>query len=135
MMMTMMKNMMICWWWWWIDDVCFYNEVVFVRLFAGNQTFRQQGSLVIKLGDTIIPYHEDFKLYITTKLPNPHYTPETSTKVTLVNFTLSPRYPSHSVVSPLTLQRCKNYDLKFTKSDVLHHIFYLNQIFLFIQDV
>ena len=45
---------------------------------------------MIKLGDAVIPYHEDFKFYITTKLPNPHYTPEVSTKVTLVNFTLSP---------------------------------------------
>jgi len=51
---------------------------------------------VIKLGDAIIPYHEDFKFYITTKLPNPHYTPEVSTKVTLVNFTLSPRSGSHA---------------------------------------
>ncbi|KAK2152282.1 hypothetical protein LSH36_335g03002 [Paralvinella palmiformis] len=55
-----------------------------------KQTFKQQSSLVIKLGDAIIPYHEDFKFFITTKLPNPHYTPEISTKVTLVNFTLSP---------------------------------------------
>ena len=46
--------------------------------------------MVIKLGDAIIPYHEDFKFYITTKLPNPHYTPEVSVKVTLINFTLSP---------------------------------------------
>ncbi|KAL5009676.1 hypothetical protein ScPMuIL_011981 [Solemya velum] len=55
-----------------------------------KQTFKQQGSTVIKLGDAVIPYHDDFKFYITTKLPNPHYTPEVSTKVTLVNFTLSP---------------------------------------------
>jgi dynein heavy chain len=55
-----------------------------------QQTFKQAGSTVIKLGDSVIPYHDDFKLYITTKLPNPHYTPEVSTKVTLVNFTLSP---------------------------------------------
>ena len=46
---------------------------------------------MIKLGDAIIPYHDDFRFYITTKLPNPHYTPEISVKVTLVNFTLSPR--------------------------------------------
>ena len=46
---------------------------------------------MIKLGDAVIPYHNDFKFYMTTKLPNPHYTPEVSTKVTLVNFTLSPR--------------------------------------------
>ena len=41
-----------------------------------KQTFKQQGSTVIKLGDAIIPYHDDFKFYITTKLSNPHYTPE-----------------------------------------------------------
>ena len=58
-----------------------------------RQTFKLAGSLVIKLGDGNIPYHEDFKFYITTKLPNPHYTPEVSVKVTLINFTLSPRYP------------------------------------------
>ncbi|CAF1941259.1 unnamed protein product [Rotaria magnacalcarata] len=56
-----------------------------------RQTYRQSGSTVIKLGDAIIPYHDDFRFYITTKLPNPHYSPEISVKVTLVNFTLSPR--------------------------------------------
>lgn len=55
-----------------------------------RQTYKQQGTIVLKLGDVVIPYHEDFKFYITTKLPNPHYSPEVSTKVTLVNFTLSP---------------------------------------------
>ncbi|XP_022353638.1 dynein heavy chain 1, axonemal [Enhydra lutris kenyoni] len=55
-----------------------------------KQTYKQQGNIVLKLGDTVIPYHEDFRMYITTKLPNPHYTPEISTKVTLINFTLSP---------------------------------------------
>ncbi|MBZ3886078.1 Dynein heavy chain 1, axonemal [Sciurus carolinensis] len=55
-----------------------------------KQTYKQQGNIVMKLGDTVIPYHEDFRMYITTKLPNPHYTPEISTKLTLINFTLSP---------------------------------------------
>uniref|UniRef100_A0A8C4HI64 Dynein, axonemal, heavy chain 1 n=1 Tax=Dicentrarchus labrax TaxID=13489 RepID=A0A8C4HI64_DICLA len=55
-----------------------------------QQTFKQQGSTVLKLGDSVIPYHEGFKMYITTKLPNPHYSPEVSTNVTLINFTLSP---------------------------------------------
>ncbi|KAG8128294.1 hypothetical protein E2320_015160, partial [Naja naja] len=55
-----------------------------------KQTYKQQGSIVLKLGDTVIPYHDDFNLYITTNLPNPHYTPELSTKLTLINFTLSP---------------------------------------------
>ncbi|NXL44771.1 DYH1 protein, partial [Podilymbus podiceps] len=55
-----------------------------------KQTYKQQGNTVLKLGDTVIPYHEDFKMYITTNLPNPHYSPEVSTKLTLINFTLSP---------------------------------------------
>ncbi|NXE09964.1 DYH1 protein, partial [Lophotis ruficrista] len=55
-----------------------------------KQTFKQQGNTVLKLGDTVIPYQEDFKMYITTSLPNPHYSPEVSTKLTLINFTLSP---------------------------------------------
>ncbi len=42
--------------------------------------------LVIKLGDKEVEYNQDFKFYITTKLSNPHYTPEISTKTAIVNF-------------------------------------------------
>jgi hypothetical protein len=38
------------------------------------------------LRDKEIEYNPDFKFYITTKLSNPHYTPEISTKTTIVNF-------------------------------------------------
>lgn len=44
------------------------------------------GASVIKLGDKEIEYNYDFRFYITTKLPNPHYTPEISTKTAIVNF-------------------------------------------------
>ncbi|RKO89233.1 dynein heavy chain and region D6 of dynein motor-domain-containing protein [Blyttiomyces helicus] len=55
-----------------------------------RQTFKQGGNTVIKVGDSILPYHDDFRFYITTKMPNPHYSPETSATVTLLNFTLAP---------------------------------------------
>jgi dynein heavy chain len=45
---------------------------------------------VIKIGDTVIPYHWDFRLYITTQLPSPHYLPELCAKVTLLDFTCTP---------------------------------------------
>lgn len=44
------------------------------------------GAWIIKLGDKEIEYNEDFRFYIATKLSNPHYAPEISTKTTLVNF-------------------------------------------------
>ncbi|XP_018331814.1 dynein heavy chain 1, axonemal-like [Agrilus planipennis] len=55
-----------------------------------KQLFKQGSTWVIKLGDIILPYNFDFELYITTKLPNPHYSPEICVKVLLVNFTLVP---------------------------------------------
>jgi dynein heavy chain len=41
---------------------------------------------VLRLGDKELDYSRDFRMYITTKLSNPHYTPEISTKATVVNF-------------------------------------------------
>ncbi|KPJ12229.1 Dynein heavy chain 7, axonemal [Papilio machaon] len=54
-----------------------------------QQTFRQGGALCIKIGDSIVEYSKDFKLYISTKLANPHYLPEVGVRVTLVNFMLA----------------------------------------------
>jgi dynein heavy chain len=45
---------------------------------------------MLKLGDADIPYNAAFKFYICTKLPNPHYLPEISIKVTLINFNVTP---------------------------------------------
>jgi dynein heavy chain, axonemal len=56
-----------------------------------KQTFKSaSGSESIKLGDTIVPYHADFKFYITTKLRNPHYPPEVAVKVSALNFSVTP---------------------------------------------
>jgi len=43
----------------------------------------------IKIGDSIIEYDKNFKFYLTTKLRNPHYLPEVSTKVTLINMMIT----------------------------------------------
>ncbi|EGD81605.1 dynein heavy chain 2 [Salpingoeca rosetta] len=52
-----------------------------------NKAFTKVGGrLMLRLGDKEIEYNPDFRFYITTKMANPHYTPETSTKTTIVNF-------------------------------------------------
>uniref|UniRef100_T1JEJ0 Dynein axonemal heavy chain 7 n=1 Tax=Strigamia maritima TaxID=126957 RepID=T1JEJ0_STRMM len=55
-----------------------------------KQTFKQGNIVCMKLGENIIDYNFDFRLYMTTKYRNPHYLPETSIKVTLVNFVITP---------------------------------------------
>ncbi|XP_055375876.1 dynein axonemal heavy chain 2 [Condylostylus longicornis] len=54
-----------------------------------KKVFAISGGLkMIKFNDKLITYNENFKLYIQTKLSNPHYPPEISSKTTLVNFAI-----------------------------------------------
>ncbi|KAL2622254.1 hypothetical protein R1flu_002459 [Riccia fluitans] len=54
-----------------------------------KQIFKSAGVVCIRLGDATIEYHNDFRFYITTKLRNPHYLPETQVKVSLLNFMIT----------------------------------------------
>lgn len=47
--------------------------------------------LCVRLGDTEVDYDPRFRLYLTTRLPNPHYVPEVCIKVNLINFTVTPQ--------------------------------------------
>lgn len=49
----------------------------------------QGGRIMLRFGDVEIDYDPNFKLYMTTKLTNPHYLPEICIQVTLVNFLVS----------------------------------------------
>ncbi|KAL9923028.1 dynein heavy chain 2, axonemal kl-2 [Glossina fuscipes fuscipes] len=48
----------------------------------------QGGQKLIKFNDKYLSFNENFRLYITTKMTNPHYPPEVSSKTTIVNFAL-----------------------------------------------
>jgi dynein heavy chain len=52
--------------------------------------FKAGNIIMIRLGDSTIEYNEDFRFYMTTKLPNPHYSPEICVQVTLLNFMATP---------------------------------------------
>ncbi|XP_046489725.1 dynein axonemal heavy chain 6 [Neodiprion pinetum] len=55
-----------------------------------KQVYIMGGRLLIRIGDSEVEYDTNFKLYITTKMANPHYLPEICIKVTIVNFTVTP---------------------------------------------
>mmetsp|Transcript_28190 Transcript_28190/g.33408 ORF Transcript_28190/g.33408 Transcript_28190/m.33408 type:complete len:2629 (+) Transcript_28190:1-7887(+) len=44
---------------------------------------------LIIIGDGEVDYDNNFRLYMTSKMPNPHYMPEVCIKVTIINFTVT----------------------------------------------
>ncbi|CAD7700814.1 unnamed protein product [Ostreobium quekettii] len=87
-------------------------EPVLAKAFIkqGNQT-------LIKLGDKEVDYNFDFKLYLTTKLANPHYTPEISTKVMIVNFAVKEQGLEAQLLN--TVVKCERPDLDKQKNDLV----------------
>jgi dynein heavy chain len=54
-----------------------------------KQLFIAGGQLNIRFDEKDVPYSDDFRFFITTKLANPHYLPEVFVKVTIINFTVT----------------------------------------------
>ena len=54
-----------------------------------KQLVKDGGSYSIKMGDKMIDFNNNFKLFITTRLTNPHYLPEVTTKVNIINFKIT----------------------------------------------
>ena len=55
-----------------------------------ERRFQRKGKgFIIQLADKEVDFADTFKLFCTTRLPNPHYTPELSAKVTIVDFTVT----------------------------------------------
>ena len=52
-------------------------------------TTKKGRRLFIKLGDTEVEFHPNFKLFLHTKLSNPHYPPEIQAEAALVNFSVT----------------------------------------------
>ncbi|CAM9410945.1 unnamed protein product, partial [Discosporangium mesarthrocarpum] len=49
----------------------------------------QGNRVLIRIGDSDVDYCDTFKMYLTTKMPNPHYLPEVCIKVNVINFTVT----------------------------------------------
>ena len=47
------------------------------------------GKKIIKLGDKEVEWDSNFRLYMTSKLSNPHYGPEISGKTMIINYAVT----------------------------------------------
>ena len=55
-----------------------------------TRAFVKKGrSFYVTIGDKEVEFHKNFRLYLHTKLSNPHYPPEIQAETTLINFTVT----------------------------------------------
>jgi dynein heavy chain len=71
----------------------------------------------MKFGDKMINYMDTFRLFLTTALPNPHYSPEVSVKVTLLNFAITPQGLEDQMLGIVVAQ--ERPDLEEQKNDLV----------------
>jgi hypothetical protein len=52
----------------------------------GKSTVKRGKAVIMKIGDAEVEVDPKFRLYLQTKLSNPHYKPEIAAQTTLMNF-------------------------------------------------
>ena len=72
-----------------VQDVEEYIDPAIDPILLKQQFSVDGGMAEIRLGDATVDFDEHFNLFMTTKMPNPHYIPEICIKVTLINFTVT----------------------------------------------
>ena len=78
------------------------------------------GAPIIKLGDKEVEYNFDFRFYITTKLSNPHYSPEIATKSTICNFAVKEQGLEAQLLGKMTVtSRRVKYGCVVKRCDVM----------------
>jgi dynein heavy chain len=48
-----------------------------------------RNTMLIKISETEMDYDPKFKLYMTSRLANPHFSPELAAKTTIIDFTVT----------------------------------------------
>lgn len=72
-----------------IEDIEEHVDPALDPILLKQQYASDGGMAQIRLGDATVDFDDHFNLFMTTKMPNPHYIPEICIKVTLINFTVT----------------------------------------------
>lgn len=72
-----------------IQDVEETLDPLMDSLFAKQFFKTKDGRILLRFAEQDLDYHQDFRLFLTTKKPNPNYLPEIFIKVNVINFTVT----------------------------------------------
>lgn len=72
-----------------IEDIGEHINTVLDSILYKNYLKRNEDTLTVKLGENDIDFNTNFRLYLTTKLANPHLSPDIFLKANVINFTVT----------------------------------------------
>jgi dynein heavy chain len=81
---------------------------------------RKGRNVTLALADKEIDFDEKFGLFFTTRLPNPHYSPELSAKVTVIDFTVTTAGLEDQLLNRLILK--EKYELEEQRKALVEEV-------------
>ena len=87
--------------WIMVENVGLTLETSLEPILLQQKIVNRGGSVEIKIGDKQYPYNENFKLLLITSINNPHYSPETFAKITIINFAITQEGLADQMLSEL----------------------------------
>jgi dynein heavy chain, axonemal len=82
-----------------------------------KKTFKEGSKKMIHFGASPIDLDKNFMLYLTTKLPNPHFLPEVFIRTTVINFTVTELGLEEQLLAEIVKK--ENSELEKVKSDII----------------
>ena len=82
-----------------------------------KSVYRRGKNLYLRIGEHDIEYDEQFRLYLQTKLSNPHYKPEIAAQCTIINFTVTQKGLEDQLLAIIVSE--EEPDLEETKNQLV----------------
>ena len=92
----------------------------------------ESGQKFIQLGDKKVDWSDDFKLFFTTKLNNPHYTPEIMSKVMVINYSVTMEGLANQLLNVVVAH--ERPDLEAEYAELVHQMSENAQLIVTLED-
>ena len=97
-----------------IEDVGEFVDPVLDNILEKNLV-KSGKSFKVMFGDKDLDFSTGFRLYLTTKLPNPNYTPEVFAKLSVIDFTVTMRGLEEQLLGRVILREKKELEIEKAK--------------------